>query len=184
MAEESAIPTKQESIAATLVPYRRDDPKALYLGCLACGFSIREALKHIKKAKSTLSLWRKDQKFVELENNVPSLRKTLGIEYANLEFLRNYRLVLEKDFRVITKSLDKTQVLTKHEQDYLLKMRSHYTPQQLQIIEAIVMADTSGKGFNFTEAVISFFQEQRGMKVEFKGSPKSREITGSGLIDG
>lgn len=154
-----------EKIAQSLVPYNRDDARARYLGLRSSGFAIREALRLIGKAASTLSLWRHDPQFQDLENRIPEFRRELSLEYANLEFLRNYRLVLEKDYRVIKKSLDKGIELTFQEQQYILKMRAHYTPQQLQIIEGLVGVP-SGKEFNFTDLILTASRTQDTLRIE------------------
>lgn len=159
------------SIAQSIIPYNRDDDKAQYLGLRASGFTIREALRLIHKAHSTLSYWRKDSQFVDLETRLPEFRDKLALEYANLEFLRNYRLILEKDYKIIKKSLglEKEQVLSIQEQNYLLKMRSHYTPQQLQIIETLIKAEWAGKGvFDFTEFVLTASKIEERVRLEGK----------------
>lgn len=168
--EELPVSTENqdEKIAQSIVPYSRDDSRCRYLGLRASGFGIREALRLIGKAQSTLSLWRHDETFKNLETRVPELRKELALEYANLEFLRNYRLILEKDYRVIKGSLDKKAELSTQDHQYLLKLRSHYTPQQLQIMETLFMIDKSGKGFNFTDFVLSMSRTKEEIRLEPK----------------
>lgn len=154
------------AVAGSLIPYSRDDAKARYLGYLASGFSVREALVLSDRSKSWLSEARNDAKFVSLENGIPEIRKELAKEYTELEFFRNFRLVLEKDYRVLWKAINPDRVavpqldgtskvmdvpLSAQDHDYLLKIRSQYTPQQLQIIEAIVSG--TGDGFNFARWV-------------------------------
>lgn len=165
--------TPEESIATSIVPYQRDDPKARYLSLRCCGFSIREALKLIGNAHSTLFFWRQNEVFVDLENRIPEFRKELGLEYANLEFMRNYRLVLEKDYRVLQKSLEKPkngeepEPLTTQEHQYLLKMRGHYTPQQLQAME-VISAAGGEEGFDFTKFVLTLTKTQQMVTLEAK----------------
>lgn len=160
------LDTPEESIPRAVVPWNRDDNRSRYLGLRCSGFTIREALSLIGDAKSTLSHWRKDPEFLELENNIPELRKTLALEYASLEFLRNYRLVLEKDYRVLQESLSKkTKVIDGEEQEvpmnsqdyqYLLRLRSHYTPQQLQAIEGLFgKQNNGGMETNWTDFFLS-----------------------------
>lgn len=146
--------TPETSIAGALIPYSRDDDKARYLGYKACGFSVREALQMIEKSKSTLSIWRRDQVFVDLENRIPDIRKELSKEYISIEFYRNFRLVLEKDYKVLRRSLRLEQdsagnpvAMTQADQSYLLRMRSNYTPQQLSILEVIVASGAGGFDF-------------------------------------
>lgn len=176
---ETVLPTAsaEESIPRALVPWNRDDDRSRYLGLRASGFTIREALGLVGKAKSTLSLWRHDSVFADLEERLPELRKELALEYASLEFLRNYRLVLEKDYRVVKESLIKhtrkdkegnTVEVPMDAQDfkYLLQMRSHYTPQQLQAIEQLFGKGSSdGHPTNWTDFFIEMSKTTETVKV-------------------
>lgn len=160
--------TPELSIAQTVVPYQRDDNRAVYLGLRASGFSTREALKLAQVSKQALSNWRADPQFKRIEDDLPKYRKDLANEYVSLEFIRNYRLVLEKDYRVMQASLNPVKVtvntpLGEREMDtpmnaqdhaYLLKARSHYTPQQLQIMEALVSGE-SAENFDFTKFILA-----------------------------
>jgi len=166
--DDTALPqldTPEESIPRSLVPWNLDDDRSRYLGLRSSGFTIREALGLIAKAKSTLSKWRKDPVFLDLENRLPELRKELAMEYASVEFLRNYRLVLEKDHRVLKASLkDETHTIDGKEfttpmssQDfaYLKVMRAHYTPQQLQAINSLFgPSGGNGSGENWVEMAL------------------------------
>jgi len=188
--QKTALPemeTPEESIPRSLVPWNRDDDRSRYLGLRSSGFTVREALGLIGKAKSTLSLWRHDPVFLDLENNIPELRKTLALEYASLEFLRNYRLILEKDFRVIKGSLTRktiiddkgnSHVIPQESQDfqYLLKARVHYTPQQLQAIEQL-FSKGNGKSeeFNWTDFVLTMSRTKETIKEEVKIGTRHRQ---------
>lgn len=184
-----SLDTPEESIPKTIVPYNRDDDRSRYLGLRSSGFTIREALGLIGKAHSTLSLWRKDPNFVSLEESLPELRKTLALEYASLEFLRNYRLVLEKDFRVIKGSLSRKSMLTddgkpyslpqdSQDYQYLLKMRPHYTPQQLQAIEQLFSkGNNNDKEFNWTDFVMTLSRTKEEVKIETRHRSPSELAT-------
>jgi len=139
------------SIASSLIPWDRDDERALYFGYRASGLSVRETLHMIQRSKPWLSLQRHDLEFVDLEHRIPEFRRELSKEYVEIEFFRNFRLILEKDHQIIQKSLKKGEVLTRQEHEYLIKLRSQYSPTQIQILEAIV---EGGKGgFNFAAFV-------------------------------
>ena len=154
---------KEVSAAASLIPYRRDDLRAKYLGWMCSGFSDEEALYVLGLNRTWLELMREDSKFTDLEERIPELRKVLSQEYTEMDFYRNFRMVLEKDHRVLRTSLGMEMVededtgemvpeqLTSFDQQYLLKMRGAYTPQQLQLLGAI-SAGSDG-GFNFAEWV-------------------------------
>lgn len=159
MSPNSTTPTTLQTqsetarIAQSLLPYNYDDNRAKYLSYRASGFTTREALKMAGCAVSTVSMWRRDPKFVELENSLPEISKKLRSEYTSLEFVRNFRMVMEKDYRVLRKALSK-ETMDKQEMDYLLKLRAFYTPQQLQIIEAVVQGDLNGTSMGWTELVL------------------------------
>jgi len=154
---------KEVSAAASLIPYRRSDERAKYLSWLCCGFSDEEALYVLGLTMSWLEDARLDSKFTDLEERLPEFRKELSREYVELDFQRNFRMLLEKDKRVIRTSLGMEQVwdeetgqmvpaeLSSFDQQYLLRLRSAYTPQQLQLLE--VIAGGSDGGFNFAEWV-------------------------------
>ena len=154
---------KEVSAATTLIPYRRSDDRAKYLGYLCCGFSDEEALYVLGLTRNWLKSARLDSKFTELEEHIPELRKQLSREYTEMDFYRNFRMVLEKDHRVLRTSLgmemeedeDTGEMvpvqLSSFDQQYLLRMRSAYTPQQLQLLEAV--AGSGDGGFNFAEWV-------------------------------
>lgn len=186
---------QEESIAQSIVPYNRDDDRARYLGLRASGFKIREALQLLDKAKSTLSFWRLDSEFVNLESRLPEFKHELAVEYANLEFLRNYRLVMEKDFRVVKESLETITIndangvaktvpkpMSAQDYQYLLKLRTHYTPQQLQIIETIMNPAKAGvagpSDFNFTELVLTLQRSKETLEIKTRdrGNPEISHI--------
>jgi hypothetical protein len=179
-----------EKLVTSLIPYARDDARARYLGLRSSGFTIREALKLLGYSHPALSKWRLDPTFAGIENRLPEFRKELSLEYANLEFIRNYRLVLEKDFRILKRSLNPEVItdvdtgktvplpLDKQDQEYLLKMRTFYTPQQLQIIQTLVQSDgDKSKEFDFTDFVIQASKIEQHIRVESKGHmPRSADI--------
>lgn len=145
----------ETSVASAVIPWNRDDPKALYLGYRSSGLSIRESLQMLGKAKSTLSLWRKDPEFVNLEGRIPEFRRELAKEYIEIEFFRNFRFILEKDHQVIKRALKATKddPLSRQDQEYLIKLRAQYSPSQIQILEAIVQKGEDG--INFAQFIAS-----------------------------
>ena len=83
---------------------------------------------------------------------------------------------MEKDYRVLQTSLNPVKdtdgdPLPMGEQDfaYLQKMRSHYTPQQLQIMETILGAEAGG-GFDFTEFAIQMSKTQGNVTVRARSA--------------
>jgi len=154
---------KEVSAAQALIPYRQDDTRSRYLGWMCSGFSDEEALFVLGLNRNWLELMREDSKFAELEERIPELRKELSCEYTEMDFYRNFRMVLEKDHRILRVALGmeleedeetgeiKSVELSPYDQQYLLKLRTAYTPQQLQLLESI--STGSDGGFNFAKWV-------------------------------
>ncbi len=176
---------KEVSTAMALIPYRRDDLRAKYLGWLSSGFSDEEALFVLGLNTHWLELMRQDEKFSALEERIPEFRKELSREYSELDFNRNFRMVLEVDHRVLRKSLamDMTEdeetgemvpvELTPFEQQYLIKLRSAYTPQQLQLLESIAKGNSGDFNFaKWVEANQDVIQFSRTDTVSLSGGKK------------
>ncbi len=179
-----------EAIPVMLVPYSRDDDRCRYLGLRSSGFGIRETLQLLCKHKSTLSSWRTDPTFVKLEESLPELRKTLALEYTALEFLRNYRLILEKDRRVLHGSMNRETVKDKDGNErvspqdaqdfqYLLRLRAHYTPQQLQAVEQLFSTKDPSKEFHWQDFMLRFSQTKDGSTLEV--GTRQKQESGLGL---
>lgn len=179
-------PSDTESIAQSLIPYPYDDNRAKYLGLRSSGFRPREALKLIGVTGAGLSFWRKDAQFADLERRLPEFRRQLALEYVNLEFLRNFRLITEKDFQILRRSLQTVEVdvdghkekvampLTKQEHDYLLKMRPNYTPQQIQALQALVTGEAPSGEFNFTDVVKAI---RRAEQIKVRATRETLEVS-------
>ncbi len=189
--------TAEESVPRSLVPWNRDDNRSRYLGLRDSGFTIREALGLIGDAKSTLSHWRHDPVFLKLENEIPNRKRELALEYVGLEFVRNLRLILEKDYRVLKESLthrfktdkDGNKIPTgmdSQDFQYLLKMRPFYTPQQLQAIEQLFgRAGDTSKEVNWTDYVLTLSRTKEEIKVETRQrTPAQLSKLSEDLIEG
>jgi len=171
---------KEVSIATSLLPWRKDDYRARYIGYLACGFDVDEALYMLGLNIAWLEEQRQDEGFNAIEFKVPEIRKELSKEYIELDFFRNFRLVLEKDYRILKKAIY-DEVLPKQDHDYLLKLRSAYTPQQLQILEQ-VMKGTGTGDWNFAKFIAEnqdkILEISRTDKITVKDRVLDGEIQG------
>jgi len=176
---------KQVSIATTLIPWRKDDNRAKYLGYLACGFNVEESLYMLGLRIDWLEEQRQDDDFSVFELKVPEIRKELCREYIELDFFRNFRMVLEKDYRILRTALgmdssspdfDGSVMMSGQDHQYLLKMRSAYTPQQLQILEQ-VMRGVGDAGFNFAKFVAENQAAIASSGIEFSRTDTMR-LTG------
>ncbi len=154
---------KEVAIASALLPYPFDDDRALYLSYRACGLSSAEALTIIFRSVEWLEHSREDITFLQLEGKLPEIRKELSKTYVEIEFFRNFRMVLEKDKRILKEALSgKTmqvmlpngeyttvpEPMSRQDFEYLLKIRGQYTPQQMSILESVIKGNDTGFDFS------------------------------------
>ena len=159
--------TETENIAKSLVPYYTEGgKKANYLSYLVAGFSIMESTKLAKVHLKTIFRWRKEYpEFAIIEEQCSTeIRKRLADELIDIEFTRNFRLILAKDFTILFKDAQ-GMALSEREQQYLFLIRKFYTPQQFAMIKQIIGgSDGAGEAFDFTKTVLTIRleREQRG----------------------
>jgi len=167
--------TATESIAHSLIPYYSDgSKKARYLSYIIAGFSTMEAIKLSKIHLKSVHRWREsDPVFVELEAKAStSLRRELADHLIDIEFTRNFRLVLAKDFEILFKDASGEQ-LTDKEEDYLKLIRKFYTPQQFAMIRQIIGGNGEAKAeaFDFTRTVLTIRLEKE------QGSARGNQLS-------
>ena len=155
--------TPTEGIAQSLIPYYTDGgKKARYLSYLVAGFSIMEAIKLARIHLKSVTRWRKtDLKFVDIETKATGeLREQLSNQLIDIEFTRNFRLVLAKDFQILFKDAQDIP-LTEKEQQYIMLIRKFYSPQQFAMIKQIVggVGETK-EAFDFTKTVLTIRLEK------------------------
>jgi len=157
---ESAMPTRLGSLH-----YPEDSRKGKYLSYRACGFTIRESIRLVNVSERTLRRWRDaDPEFAKIDlEGMGELRAKLGDHYIELEFRRNFRLILGQDYEIFNKAVE-GQPLTDKEHAYLLKARGHYTPQQLETIERLI-GEGGDEGFDFTKFVLSLHGERGDLEI-------------------
>ncbi len=129
--------------ARGLLPYTPgESAKQEYLALRACGYSIRESYSKVGVHHRTIERWREDDaKFAYLDGDgLAELRKTLANKVIYIQYLRNYYAVLHKDMVILEKPAEE---LTKEEHIYLVRMRAHYTPEQLRILEVLASDEAS-----------------------------------------
>lgn len=160
-----ALGTETENIATSVIPYETGK-KADYLAKRVCGFTMKESCKLIKLSERAVRYWREeDTNFAKIDGEgLPALRKQLADEYLNIQFTRNFHLVLEKDFNVLYKDAIGL-VLSKEEHEYLLKIRAHYTPQSLAMIKQLLAGGTVNQPFDFTKLTVTIKREMEQVEI-------------------
>ena len=147
--------TATENMALALLPYYTEgDKKSDYLKYIIAGFSKMEAVKMTGIHLKTVHRWEEDPIFMALlEKSRTELRDTLANKLMDIEFTRNFMLVLKKDFNVLFKDAT-NEPMTDGEQDYLKLIRKFYTPQQYAMVKQMVSSNGDGAGFDFTKTVL------------------------------
>jgi len=148
--------TTTEGIAQALLPYYTEgDKKSDYLKYIIAGFSKMEAVKLTGIHLKTVHRWEEDPIFSALlEKSRTDLRDTLANKLVDIEFTRNFSLVLKKDFNVLFKDATDT-TMTEDEKDYLKLIRKFYTPQQYAMVKQMVSGNGESQGaFDFTRTVL------------------------------
>lgn len=159
--------TPTEGMVQSLLPHYMDgDKKAAYLGYLVAGFSRVESKRLAGIHDKTLTRWTHgDPAFVEFINKLPDVRKELSNQLLDIEFTRNFRLVLSKDFKILYKDAV-GKALTDQESNYLQVIRKFYTPQHLVILRQLLAGGEEGEqAFDWTKAVLEIRLSKETMSV-------------------
>src|SRR4030042_7022176 len=94
--------TSTEGIAQSLVPhYLEGYKKAAFLGYLVAGFSRGEAAKLVGIHRVTVARWELDPLFTAFLDQLAEKREQLSNQLLDIEYTRNFKLVLAKDFKVL-----------------------------------------------------------------------------------
>ena len=163
--------TETEGIVQSLVPYIVNSyveggKKSKYFGYILAGFSKYEAVKLAKVHIKTVNHWEKDPEFIQMMDQLPELKKQLSDQIIDIEYTRNFRLLLDKDFKILFKDA-MGETLTPAEDDYLKLIRKFYTPQQLVMIKQLVGGGPqTTESFDFTKTIIELRLTKEEVHVE------------------
>ena len=151
--------------------------KADYLGYRATGFPIRQALYLADISWSTLKRWRDtDSEFANIETNrIEELQSSVGNDLIHLGFLRNMRLAMKIDFKILLKAVHHMESLTDREYQYLKRMRSLYGSSELLAVNRALMPE-GGEDFDFSDLVLSITEKRTEVRLAKKRDPKESDI--------
>jgi len=159
MNELSTIDTI-ESVLPDFDDGEANNLKTRYLSFRIASFSREESRKLAKVTKDQLRKWRKeDEKFLYFDGlGLSDTRKKLCAEYNAIQYSRNFRLIMEKDFNILYKDAQGEQ-LTKQEEKYLTTIRAYYNPQSLAMLNQLAGGKRE-ETFDFTNMVMQIKREQ------------------------
>lgn len=144
-----------------------DTKKSLYLSYRLSNFSRFQSVELSSIHRKTLARWTEaDPNFAYIDGEgIGEMRKQLANEFLDMQFTRNFHLVLQKDFKILYKDAINQQ-LSPNESEYLNKIRQHYTPQSLAMMKQLLGGGTVEQPFDFTKLTISIRREQIDMVQE------------------
>lgn len=161
MSEVTSNPADIVEMAKSTLPDFSDEKKANYLSYRVTNFSTRESCQLAHVSEKQVRRWREaSPEFKRLDTDgLTEMRKQFATQYLDIQFTRNFQLVLQKDFRVLYKDAT-VGGLTKDETDYLGKIRQHYTPQSLAMVKQLLSGGTVEQPFDFTKLTMEIKREQ------------------------
>lgn len=122
-----------EEMLKARIPLNNNPRKASYLTYRATGFSVRESCVLATVSFGTVLRWRReDEQFRDYETNqLTFLQHTLVNDVQRMEWMRNFRLVMRADLKILFKANYNPKGLTEDEHEYLLQARKSYKPSEL-----------------------------------------------------
>ncbi len=159
--------TETTNMSQAIIPfYPEDTKKSRYLSFRVANFTVTESCKFAGVTLTSVRRWRVvDEQFKNLDlNGLTELRKQFANEFLDMEFSRNFRLVLQKDFQVLEKAVT-DKPMTDEEHKYLAKLRGFYTPQQLAMVKQIIGQPQSDGNFDFTRLTFTISREREEIRI-------------------
>ena len=118
---------------------RDQDKKRLYLSYRLCGFGRDEAMELAEISRRTLYHWRqKDPEFDRIERKtLPELRKTFTQEIVFWEYMRNLRMMMAVDEKLLEKAVLTPEDLTRLDWAQLKSMRKMYSESGFEDLKLV-----------------------------------------------
>ena len=123
-----------EEMLKARIPLGNNPRKASYLSYRAAGFSVRESCALVPVTFTTVKSWRRDDEEFrgwESGEKLSWLQSNVAHDLTQMEFMRNFRLCLRLDKKVLFKASLSLASLTDREMEVLKVIRKHYTPQDI-----------------------------------------------------
>ncbi|KKN33835.1 hypothetical protein LCGC14_0799690 [marine sediment metagenome] len=131
-------PDDYEEMLKARIPLSNNPRKASYLSHRAAGFSVRESCALVPVTFTTIKAWRRDdEEFREWESGekLAWLQSNVAHDLMQMEFMRNFRLALRLDKKILFKASLALESLTPKEMEMLKVIRKHYTPQDIIAVQ-------------------------------------------------
>lgn len=161
--EDVADPTGEQALLSRISHMsgseKTAEAKADYLGFRACGFPVRQALHLSDIAHATLTRWRRsDPEFARVETEeLSQLQHDVSKDLIQLDFLRNMRMAMRVDAKVLYKAATHLEALSNREFKHLQRIRSMYSPSDLVTMTKALSAGGEEPG-DFASAIFKLLE--------------------------
>ncbi|KKK93323.1 hypothetical protein LCGC14_2694020 [marine sediment metagenome] len=137
-------PDSYEEMLKARIPLNNNPRKASYLSYRAAGFSVRESCALVPIEYVSVKKWRReDEEFRQWESGekLAWLQSNVAHDLTQMEFMRNFRLCLRLDKKVLYKAALSLSLLTEREMEVLKVIRKHYTPQDIIAVQRALVPE-------------------------------------------
>ncbi len=127
-----------EEMLKARIPLSNNPRKASYLSYRAGGFSVRESCALVPVTHGTVKAWRRDDEEFrgwESGERLAWLQSNVAHDLIQMEFMRNFRLCLRLDKKVLYRAALSLDLLTDREMEVLKVIRKHYTPSDIMAVQ-------------------------------------------------
>ena len=172
-------PDDYEEMLKARIPLSNNPRKASYLSYRASGFSVRESCALVPVNFATVQAWRRDdEEFRNWESGekLAWLQHNISSDLMTMEFMRNFRLALRMDFKILYKANYNFAGMTDNEIAVLKAIRKHYTPQDLMSIQRALQPDADALPPGSYRESITVTVEGRQVEGEEARRAAAREL--------
>ena len=168
----------EEMLLARIPLLSGNASKARYLSWKASGFSVRESARAAEVTQATVMRWRKtDDNFRELEiTYVRDLKRNLAADLLKLEFLRNMKMAMFKDSRVLQKAMGPLELMTERDFDYLKRIRPLYVASELLNLDRALAPEYEGAEETRVHATLTVTVDKKDVDSEEARRAAARKL--------
>lgn len=161
------------------IPLNNNPRKASYLSYRAAGFSIKESCALVPVSLVTVHQWRRDdEEFREWETGekLAWLQSNVSHNLMQMEFLRNFRLALKLDGKILLKAATYLDGMSDREMEILKVIRKHYTPQDILAVQRALVPETDHMPPGTFRESITVTVEGRAIEDEAARKAAARQL--------
>lgn len=172
-------PDDYEEMLKARIPLSNNPRKASYLSYRAAGFSVRESCALVPVTFTTVKSWRRDDEEFrgwESGEKLAWLQSNVAHDLTQMEFMRNFRLCLRLDKKVLYRAAMSLSTLTDREMEVLKVIRKHYTPSDIMAVQRALQPEPDHLPPGSYRETLTVTVEGRTVEAENARRVASREL--------